>query len=103
MTQAAAPIAAASGVGGASGCASCLASTTRDLRCTSIDGMSIATGQASKQAPHSEEANGSVGLSATPVMNWPVRVKRVKAKTAASDAAVAPSAGRSQALTAMLP
>ena len=29
--------------------------------------MSIATGQASKQAPHSVEANGRLGLSATPV------------------------------------
>ena len=28
-------------------------------RCTRIDGMSMRTGQASKQAPHNDDANGS--------------------------------------------
>ena len=36
-------------------------------------------------------------------MNCPVRVKRMKAKKAASAAAVEPIAGRSQLLTAMPP
>ena len=37
-------------------------SATRARRCTSIVGMSMATGHASKQAPHSDDANGSVAL-----------------------------------------
>ena len=42
-------------------------------------------------------------MSATPIMNWPVRVKRMKAKNAARAATVAPIAGRSQPLTAISP
>lgn len=50
IVQAAARMAIASGEG------SGFSSTTRERRCTSIDGMSMATGQASKQAPQSVEA-----------------------------------------------
>ena len=44
-----------------------LSATTRERKCTSMAGMSIATGHTSRHAPHKVEANGSVGLSATPV------------------------------------
>src|SRR6185437_14369414 len=65
IVHAAVAITAASGVG--TRCADRLASTTRERRCTSIVGMSIATGQASKQAPHNDDANGRLGLCSTPV------------------------------------
>jgi len=42
-------------------------STCRARRWTSSDGISIRTGQTSKQAPHSDEAYGRDALSSIPV------------------------------------
>jgi hypothetical protein len=42
-------------------------STIRDRRWRSIRGMSILTGQASRQAPQSDEANGRAGAASIPI------------------------------------
>ena len=75
MTYAAAAIAIAS-ASGRPRWAERAASTCRVRSSTSSEGMSILTGQASKQAPHSVEANGSESLgSSPPVMpvSWGAR------------------------------